>query len=149
MYKLLLIMFYFSSAAFAEEQPMRLNIAGGLSAAYKSIPMPVFRLSIETHDSLFLDGSLGSLLVAGDLNLGARYKVYNGETSRLFVGLKSGLTYSMTDSAYYYAAGFGYQWQQFSLELGPICYYRRDFELYSKRHNEVGAFGAIIYQFGS
>jgi hypothetical protein len=147
--KLLFITMLFSSVGFAEEIPSRFQFAAGVSAAYKLIPVPTMRTSLKLNDSLLLDGSLGTLLVAGDLSLGSRYTFEAGEFGQFSVGLKSGLTYSITDSALYYAFGIGYQLKSFSLEVGPICYYRRDVEKSTSHNKEIGGLVGLLYQFKS
>ena len=149
MHKLLFIPVLLSSLGFAEENSGRLHLAAGVSDAYKLMPVPTIRASLKLNDSLLLDGSLGTLLVAGDLSLGSRYAFDAGELGRFSVGVKSGLTYSITDSALYYASGFGYQLEGFSLELGPICYYRRDVEKSSSHKKDIGGFVSLLYQFKS
>lgn len=92
------------------------------------LPSPEFTGSLSLGNGFFLEGNIGTLIVVGFADGGVRYELPVSGLAKPYFGGRSGLNYSVTDSALYYAATLGVKLGKYYLEADPLWYYRRDFE---------------------
>lgn len=142
-----------SVPALGNDQPVDVShsksVRVGALLLRKNLPMPAITGSYSFGDDIYAEGTLGSIVVAGTANLGVRYEFLKSYLVTPYLGLQSGLDYTVTESALYYGASFGIRWHQLYLQFSPTYHYRRDFEHSRSYKLKPSAIASIMYEFQS